>query len=111
MTATPCLDCPLRALPLFLPHTDEELALLQQLKRRELVLHEGETLIHEGEADTRLYTLLQGWGVSGLPRHLDELTAACAQVGGDLSPSAASDAAAIPRCGCSCASAAASARP
>lgn len=62
MPATPCLDCPLRALPLFLPHTEEELAVVQQLKRRELVLHEGDTLIHEGESDTRLYTLLQGWG-------------------------------------------------
>ena len=62
MPETPCLDCPLRALPLFLPHTAEELTLLQQIKRRELVLQEGETLIHEGQSDTRLYTLLQGWG-------------------------------------------------
>ncbi len=62
MPETPCLDCPLRALPLFLSHSAEELALLQQIKRRELVLQEGETLIHEGESDTRLYTLLQGWG-------------------------------------------------
>ena len=62
MPETTCLDCPLRALPLFLPHSAEELALLQQLKRRELLLQEGETLIHEGQSDTRLYTLLQGWG-------------------------------------------------
>ena len=62
MPETTCLDCPLRAVPLFLPHSAEELALLQQIKRRELVLQEGETLIHEGESDTRLYTLLQGWG-------------------------------------------------
>lgn len=62
MTETPCLDCPLRALPLFHLHTQEELALVQQLKRRELVLQEGDTLIHEGETDTRLYTLLKGWG-------------------------------------------------
>ena len=62
MPETTCLDCPLRALPLFLPHSAEELALLQHIKRRERVLQEGETLIHEGESDTRLYTLLQGWG-------------------------------------------------
>jgi CRP-like cAMP-binding protein len=62
MTATPCAQCPLRPLPLFVNHSDEELALVQGLKRRELVLHAGDTLIHEGEADTRLYTLLQGWG-------------------------------------------------
>jgi len=58
---TPCKDCPLRALPLFLPHTASELALVQSLKRRELVLAEGDTLIHEGQTDTRLFTLLEGW--------------------------------------------------
>jgi CRP-like cAMP-binding protein len=57
----PCIECPLRALPLFLPHTEDELALVQFLKRRELVLEAGETLIHEGQTDTRLYTLLHGW--------------------------------------------------
>jgi CRP-like cAMP-binding protein len=58
---TPCIDCPLRPLPLFLPHTEDELALVQYIKRRELVLEAGETLIHEGQSDTRLYTLLFGW--------------------------------------------------
>jgi CRP-like cAMP-binding protein len=62
MTVTPCALCPLRPLPLFVAHTSEELMLVQGLKRRELVLHAGDTLIHEGEADTRLYTLLRGWG-------------------------------------------------
>jgi CRP-like cAMP-binding protein len=61
MAATPCIDCPLRALPLFLPHTEEELALVQFLKRREITLSAGETLIHEGQTDTRLFTLLEGW--------------------------------------------------
>jgi CRP-like cAMP-binding protein len=61
MTATACIDCPLRTLPLFVPHTTEELALVQFLKRRELTLEAGATLIHEGQADTRLFTLLQGW--------------------------------------------------
>jgi len=60
--ATPCIDCPLRQVPLFLPHTQDELALVQSLKRRELLLEEGATLIHEGQSDTRLYTLLDGWG-------------------------------------------------
>lgn len=57
----PCVECPLRALPLFLPHTEEELALIQFLKRRDVVLGANETLIHEGQSDTRLYTLLEGW--------------------------------------------------
>jgi CRP/FNR family transcriptional regulator, anaerobic regulatory protein len=48
MAATPCIDCPLRALPLFLPHSEEELALVQFLKRRELALEAGATLIHNG---------------------------------------------------------------
>jgi CRP-like cAMP-binding protein len=61
MAATPCIDCPLRALPLFLPHSEEELALVQFLKRREITLEAGATLIHEGQADTRLFTLFEGW--------------------------------------------------
>ena len=61
MDAIPCIDCPLRALPLFLPHTEEELALVQFLKRREIALEAGETVIHEGQAHTRLFTLREGW--------------------------------------------------
>lgn len=61
MDATPCIDCPLRALPLFLPHTEEELALVQFLKRRELSVDAGEAVIHEGQGETRLFTLLEGW--------------------------------------------------
>jgi CRP-like cAMP-binding protein len=61
MTATACIECPLRDLPLFVPHSREELALVQHLKRREITLEAGATLIHEGQADTALYTLLQGW--------------------------------------------------
>ena len=47
--------------------------------------------------------------VSGQPPHLDESTTANAVV--ELSRSAASDAAAVLRCGCSCVSAAESAHP
>jgi CRP-like cAMP-binding protein len=61
MNAIPCIDCPLRALPLFLPHTEEELALVQFLKRREIALQAGETVIHEGQSHTRLFTLREGW--------------------------------------------------
>ena len=60
--ATPCEACPLRALPLFLNHTAEELQLVQSLKRREISLAAGETLIHEGQTDAPLYTLRSGWG-------------------------------------------------
>jgi CRP-like cAMP-binding protein len=56
-----CSECPLRALPLYLAHSAEELALVQSLKRRELRLGAGETLIHEGQTDAPLFTLHSGW--------------------------------------------------
>ena len=56
-----CSECPLKALPLFGAHSAEELALVQSLKRRELSIGAGETLIHEGQTDAPLYTLLSGW--------------------------------------------------
>jgi CRP-like cAMP-binding protein len=62
MTETLCRQCPLRELPLFVPHSPVELALVQALKQRERSLRAGETLIHEGQTDAPLYTLLSGWG-------------------------------------------------
>ncbi len=61
MTEVRCSECALKALPLFTLHSADELALVQSLKRRELSLNAGETLIHEGQADAPLYTLRQGW--------------------------------------------------
>lgn len=61
MSDVPCRQCPLRPLPLFIEHSAEELELVQSLKRRELRLRAGETLIHEGQTDAPLYTLLSGW--------------------------------------------------
>ena len=58
---TLCHQCPLRALPLFLPHSKDELELMQSLKRSELQLRAGATLIDEGQTDAPLYTLLRGW--------------------------------------------------
>lgn len=57
----PCFECPLRPLPLFLDHSAEELELVQSLKRSELRKGAIETLIHEGQTDAPLYTLLAGW--------------------------------------------------
>ncbi len=56
-----CAHCPLRPLPLFLAHSDEELALVQSLKRGERELPADATLIHEGQTDAPLFTLLSGW--------------------------------------------------
>ena len=58
---TACRDCRLRQLKLFHEPTGEELELVQSLKRRERTLDAGETLIHEGQTDAPLYTLLRGW--------------------------------------------------
>jgi CRP-like cAMP-binding protein len=57
----PCDACPLRLLPLFVAHEADELALVQSLKQRELRLAAGQTLIHEGQTDAPLFTLLDGW--------------------------------------------------
>ena len=61
MSNTPCQQCPLRSLPLFLPQSPDETALVQSLKRRELRKNAGDTLFDEGETDAPLYTLLHGW--------------------------------------------------
>ena len=56
-----CSECQLRPKPLFLEHSAQEHTLVQSLKRRELQLAAGETLIHEGQTDAPLYTLYSGW--------------------------------------------------
>ena len=61
MSDVPCRQCPLRPLPLFIEHSAAELELVQSLKRRELRVSAGETLILEGQTDAPLYTLLSGW--------------------------------------------------
>lgn len=61
MSEIRCSDCPLRQLPLFIAHSGEELALVQSLKRREVQHAAGDMLIHEGQTDAPLYTLLTGW--------------------------------------------------
>lgn len=56
-----CSECPLRALPLFVGNNADDVKLVQSLKRSEIYLSAGETLIHEGQADAMLYTLYSGW--------------------------------------------------
>jgi len=56
-----CALCPLRPLDLFQVHEPAELELVQSLKRRDLRLSEGQTLIQEGQLDAPLYTLREGW--------------------------------------------------
>ena len=61
MADTSCIDCPLRRLPLFIDQSADETTLVQTLKRRELRLPADTALIHEGQTDAPLYTLLSGW--------------------------------------------------
>ena len=56
-----CVDCPLRKLPLFTPHSGEELALIESLKKEQILVAADATVIHEGQNDAPLYTLLSGW--------------------------------------------------
>ena len=58
---TPCRQCPLRQHKIFHEPEGHELELVQSLKRRERRLAAGESLIHEGQTDAPLYTLMQGW--------------------------------------------------
>jgi len=59
--ALPCAQCPLRPLALFQVHDAAELELVQSLKRRDMRLPTGHTLIQEGQVDAPLYTLQAGW--------------------------------------------------
>jgi CRP-like cAMP-binding protein len=56
-----CKDCPLRASPLFIAHSDDEVALIERLKLEQIVVRADGSVIDEGQGDAPLYTLLSGW--------------------------------------------------
>ena len=56
-----CSACPLRALPLFNPHSDVELALIESLKTKQITIEAEHSVIAEGQVNAPLYTLLSGW--------------------------------------------------
>ncbi|MGE0233178.1 MAG: Crp/Fnr family transcriptional regulator [Flavobacteriaceae bacterium] len=58
----PCDECPLRALEIFRPFTDKELAFMLEFKRGELRVESGATVLVEGAHSAHLYTVLSGWG-------------------------------------------------
>jgi CRP-like cAMP-binding protein len=57
----PCRTCPLRTLPLFIEQSDSELALIESLKRDQIVVAADGAIMHEGQTDAPLYTVLSGW--------------------------------------------------
>ena len=62
MDATiPCIDCPLRKLPMFHANTPEEIAFIQSFKNRAVSMPAGGTIIAEGTNSEELYTLFAGW--------------------------------------------------
>lgn len=61
MKLVPCASCPLRALPLFLALAEGELALIESLKRDQSMVRAGASIIHEGQTNAPLFTLLSGW--------------------------------------------------
>lgn len=61
MNDIPCTECPLRALPLFVPYAPGDLELIQSLKKRRVNMAAGEAIIHEGQTDAPLFTLFSGW--------------------------------------------------
>ena len=56
-----CRACPLRAHPLFNAHSESELALIETLKKDQIVLPPDAVIIDEGQTNAPLYTLLSGW--------------------------------------------------
>lgn len=56
-----CQACPLRALPLFIDHDSTEVALIESMKREQIVVLADRSIIHEGQTNAPLYTLLSGW--------------------------------------------------
>ena len=61
MTLVSRQACPLRALPLFNEHAPAEVALIESLKREQVVVQADRSIIHEGQTNAPLYTLLTGW--------------------------------------------------
>jgi CRP-like cAMP-binding protein len=61
MKVVPCAACPLRPLSLFVSQAEGEVALIESLKRDQTVVRAEGHIIHEGQTDAPLYTLLSGW--------------------------------------------------
>lgn len=58
---TPCVNCPLRALPVFRQFTEKEVEFVEWFKTGEFVSDEGATILMEGHSSPHLYTVLSGW--------------------------------------------------
>ena len=61
VAAPSCATCPLRALPVMLDNSAEELGFIESLRVGQTRLRAGATLLHEGQRDGPLATLFSGW--------------------------------------------------
>jgi CRP/FNR family transcriptional regulator, anaerobic regulatory protein len=61
-TQVPCGSCPLRMRGEFREFSEVELEFIKDLKRGELHVEKGGTVLREGVANRYLYTVLSGWG-------------------------------------------------
>jgi CRP-like cAMP-binding protein len=58
---TPCKQCPLRATGAFSANTDAEIEFIQQMRKRQISVGAGNSILREGDNHKELYTLLSGW--------------------------------------------------
>ncbi len=56
-----CFECALRACGLFKPVSQNELAVINDIKRDHLAIPAGTEIIHPGEDSPELYTMYSGW--------------------------------------------------
>ncbi len=56
-----CFECALRACGLFRPTSENELAVINDIKRDHLALEAGSEIIRAGQDSAELYTLYAGW--------------------------------------------------
>lgn len=61
--AVPCMECPLRRLPLFRKNTSEEIAFIASMRTDQIALSAGQTILQEGANDPPLYSLFSGWAI------------------------------------------------
>jgi CRP-like cAMP-binding protein len=59
----PCLECPLRAKPLFRPFSQDELDFVGDMKTNHIVVAPRADIIQEDEIGGPVYTLFEGWAV------------------------------------------------
>ncbi|MGE0045081.1 MAG: Crp/Fnr family transcriptional regulator [Hyphomonadaceae bacterium] len=61
MARVPCPECPLRRHGPFKPYSEDEIAFINQMKKRHVLVHAGREIISAGDAEPAIYTLFAGW--------------------------------------------------